>query len=173
MNFQKPGRVLYGTKILLVSEEFVAHREINLPAENETKRKHQVGNVTGSLGRLHSGDNGDGEGRSEEEEHLHVEPHEEPSNVDSVGPFRVSVVANGIVPAQEEDGSDKNRPRDLDNDVGEDEDFPRVCLGRTFTRFVQGTLGDEVGHDLLHELREQEEHLSLDGASHVTFADSP
>jgi hypothetical protein len=44
---------------------------LNVPAEDETKTEHQVGDVPGRLGVVHTGDNGCGKGRSEPEELNH------------------------------------------------------------------------------------------------------
>jgi len=82
--------------------------EIRLPAEDQTKGEHQIGNVTRCLGRVHRGDNSHGECRGEQEEHLHVQPHEERSDADGVGHLGVAVVPDGVVPAQEEYGSDEH-----------------------------------------------------------------
>lgn len=88
--------------------EFLLTFRPDSPAEDQTKGEHQVGNVTRRLGRVHGGHNGHGKGRSEPEEEDHVKPHDGTSHMDSVGVFRVSVVSNGVVPAEKVDGSDQN-----------------------------------------------------------------
>lgn len=80
----------------------------NVPAEDQTEGEHQVGNVTSGLGAVHGGDDGDRKSRSEQEELLHVKPHEETSDVDRVGEHGVAVVADGVVPAEEEDSRDED-----------------------------------------------------------------
>lgn len=84
------------------------HGTTDLPAKDETEGKHQIRNVACSLGEVHTGDDGDGKGGGKEEELLHVQPHQPCSLRDSVGEFGVAVVADGVVPAQEEYRSDEN-----------------------------------------------------------------
>lgn len=53
-----------------------------------------------------------------------------------------------VVEAGIHENASKSLPGDLDNDVGNDESLPRIGLARSFSNFVQVTLGDEVRLDL-------------------------
>lgn len=85
--------------------------------------------------------------------------------MNSVGGDGISVVSDGVVPAEEEDGTDKDRPEDLDEDVRQDKDLPRVYFRWSFSDFVQTSLGDELRHDLLNQLTEHGEELDV---SHIS-----
>lgn len=76
--------------------------------------------------------------------------------------YGILVQADGVVPAEEDNYRHEGIPGQLDDDIGHDEDFPRVRLGRTFTDFVQGPLHDEVRHSLLHDVAE-DGHKHEDG----------
>lgn len=71
---------------------------INIPAEDEGKGEHQVGNVPCGLSHVHASNDSNREGGGEQEEDLHEEPHEESADVDSVGVLRIAEVANRVVP---------------------------------------------------------------------------
>lgn len=64
-------------------------------------------------------------------------------------------------------------PGQLDEQIGQDEGLPAVCLRLTFSCFIQSSLGDEHRHNLLDELdinyKEQEcsKHLVLQTLSSV------
>ena len=128
-----------------------------LPAEDERHGKGQVGKITGFLGCFLTSYSHDGKGGGEDHEQHDVQPHERTSFVDGIGGDSVSVVSDWVVPTEEQDRADKDRPKYFDQDVREDKDLPRVYLGGSFSNFVQTSLGDELRHDLLNELREHGE----------------
>ena len=123
-------------------------------AEDEAEGEDQVGDVAAGFGRLHARDDHVGEGAGEEQELEDEEEHQAAALGDGVGGHRVAVEADGVVPADENEESGERVPGEFDDDVGEHEGFPGVSLGGAFADFVEGTLGDEVGHDLLGELAE-------------------
>ena len=73
--------------------------------------------------------------------------------------YRILAETDGVIPAHKDEHSHEGVPRDLDKDVGQNEDFPGIGLGGTFSDFVKGALGDKVWHDLLAKVGEDcEEH---------------
>jgi len=79
----------------------------------------------------------------------------------------VLIHANWVVPTDEDDDCHECLPWYFDHNVRQHERLPRIGLSGTFSHFVQGTLCDEVRHDLLRELtengkeHEDGEHLIL------------
>ena len=53
-----------------------------------------------------------------------------------------------MIPACKDKHGHERVPRDFDKDAGLDKCLPRMRLRRTFSGFVEGALGHEVGHDL-------------------------
>ena len=87
------------------------------------------------------------------------EKHEPAALGDGVGGLRVMVQTDGVVPTKEDDDSAEGIPWKFNDDIGDHEGFPAICLTWTFADFVEGALGDEMRHYLLHELAEDgEEH---------------
>ena len=84
-----------------------------------------------------------------------------------MGRYCVLVHTNGIIPTEEDDNGHERLPRNLNKNIRQHESFPGVCLCRAFADFVESTLSDEVGHDLLDKLskngeeHEDGEHLVL------------
>ena len=87
--------------------------------------------------------------------------------MDCIAWLGVSIQTDRVVPADEYKDGTKRRPGDFDQDVGYHECFPGICLGWSFSNFVQAALGDEKGHDLLYKLaknghkHKNAEHLVL------------
>lgn len=128
-------------------------------AEDEGEGEEEVRDVAARFGVLDAGDDHAREAGGEEEEGEDEEEHEGAALVDGVAGFRVAVEADGVVPCDEDEEAGEGVPGQLDDDVGEHEGAPGVGFRRPFARFVEGPLGDEVGHDLLDELAEDgEEH---------------
>jgi hypothetical protein len=55
---------------------------------------------------------------------------------------------DSIVVRTEDQNSQDDIVRDLNNDVGQDEGLPGVCFARSFTNLVKRTLVDEERHNL-------------------------
>lgn len=128
-------------------------------AEDEGEEEEEVSDVAAGFGVFDAGDDHAGEARGEEEEGEHKEEHEGAALVDGVGRFGVAVEPDGVVPCDEDEEAGESVPGEFDDDVREHEGAPGVYFRGPFARFVEGALGDEVGHDLLDELAEDgEEH---------------
>ncbi|KFY50875.1 hypothetical protein V496_09127 [Pseudogymnoascus sp. VKM F-4515 (FW-2607)] len=111
-------------------------------AEDEAQREEQVGDVAAGLGGLHARDDHGAEGRCEHEEGPDEEEHEDAALVELACDLRVAVHADGVVVGGEEDDRHETVPWELDDDVGYDEDLPRVCLGWAFADFIKRALSD-------------------------------
>lgn len=133
----------------------------DIPAEDQREREGQVGKITSVLGGILTSDSHDGKSSSEDHEHHDVQPHKGTSDVNSVGGDGVTVVSDWVVPAEEEDRTNENRPENLDENIGQDKDLPRVDFGGSFSDLVKTSLGDELRHDLLYELTEHGKELDI------------
>lgn len=128
-------------------------------AEDEGEGEEEIGNVAARFGGFNTGDDHTGEGGREEEEREDEEEHEAATLGDGAGGFRVVVEADGVIPGDEDEQAGNSVPGEFDNNVGQHEGAPVVSFRGAFAGFVEGTLGDEVGHDLLDKLAEdREEH---------------
>lgn len=82
----------------------------------------------------------------------HIRPHKQQHKPCAlgcgVGILCVSIEADGVVPADEDEDGHECVPGELDEDVGEHEDGPGVGLCGSFAGFVERALGDEVGEHL-------------------------
>ena len=121
-------------------------------AEDQAQREHQVGEVAGRLGAVHARDDQVRERRREHQELPDEEEHQAAALRHRARGYGVVVQANGVVPAEEDEDAHQGVPREFDDDVGDDEDLPGVRLGGPLTHFVQRSLRDEVGHDLLDQV---------------------
>ena len=138
-------------------------------AEDQGQREQQLRNVAGCLSCLDASDDHVGKGGSKHQEGPDQEEHKCAALVHlSVGDG-VFVHADRVIPAKEDDDGHQRVPGQLDDDVGRDEDFPRVRLGRALADFVQGALHDEVRHGLLHDVAE-DGHEHEDGEELVLQA---
>lgn len=126
-------------------------------AEDECEGEHQVGDVAARLGVLDGRDDHVGEGRGEEEELPDQQEHEPGAGGHAVGGRRVVVQPDGVVPGEEDEHGHERIPGQLDDNVGDHECLPAIRLARALAHLVEGALGDEVRHDLLHELAEDGE----------------
>jgi hypothetical protein len=127
--------------------------------EDKAEGKHELRNVAGGFCRLNRSYNHGCEGGCEEKEFPDQEEHEATAFSYVSGRYSVFVQSDGVVPTEEDQDCHKRIPGQLDDDVGDHEGFPGVCFGRALARFIQGALGDEVGHNLLNKLAEDgEEH---------------
>lgn len=63
----------------------------------------------------------------------------------------VLVHANKEVEGEINRQSSNRVPQHLNDRVGKNEDVPSVRLGRAFSAFIEGALGDESGHALVYE----------------------
>lgn len=52
-----------------------------------------------------------------------------------------------IVPAEKQDDRNQSVPRQFDDNVAEHKRCPPICLGRSFTGFIQRALNDELRLD--------------------------
>ena len=127
-------------------------------AEDEGEGEEKVGNVASRFGSFDAGDDHTGEGGCEKEEREKKEEHEPTALSDGVGGLRVAEETDGVVPGNEEKEAGNGIPGEFDNDVGEHEGAPVVSFRGALAHFVEGTLGDEVRHDLLNELAENSEN---------------
>jgi hypothetical protein len=117
MKIQNPGRFSAGCKTLGVSSlTYVTNRK-DLPAEDEGERESQIGQITSVLGSILTSYSHDGESSSEDHKHHDIQPHEGTSDVNGIGRNGVPVVSDGVVPTEEEDCTDKDRPEDFNEDV--------------------------------------------------------
>lgn len=91
---------------------------MDVPAEDQGQGESQIGQITGVLGSVLTSYSHDGESSSEDHKHHDIQPHEGTSDVNGIGRDGIPVVSNGVVPAEEEDCSDKDRPENFDEDVG-------------------------------------------------------
>jgi hypothetical protein len=136
-------------------------------AEDEAEREHEVGNVATCLCIGDTGDDHVCEGGREQEELQREEEEEGTTLVFCSGVDGVVVEADRVVEAHEDDDSHKSVPGQFNGDVGDHESLPGVGSARALTNLVQGTLSDEVRHDLLNKLtedseqKEDREHLVL------------
>ena len=78
MKIQNPGRELPDARTLgklarsPLSGEERWRGQADLPAEDETEREHEIGNVSSCFGELHTCNDGSSKCRGEEEEDLRV-----------------------------------------------------------------------------------------------------
>lgn len=102
--------------------------QIDLPAEDQTKREEQVSESRPSVGYLDAGDYHIGESGSEEQEGEDQQEHKGAAFRDCAGGLRVTVEADRVVPAEEDENSHERVPGDFDNDISHDEGLPGVGL---------------------------------------------
>ena len=94
------------------------------------------------------------EGGCKQQEGPDEKEHQSTSFGHRVRRLRVAVESDWVVPGEVNDYSHKRVPGKFDDNVRQNEDLPRVSLGRSLSHLVKCSLGDEVWHDLLNQVAE-------------------
>lgn len=116
-------------------------------AEDQAQGEEKVSEVAAGLGGIHSGNDHGGECGCKHEEGPDEEEHETSSLGELVGWVLegwvcVAVHSDRPVVGGIEYYGHQTVPWKFDNNVGEDEHLPGICLGWAFTDFIQGALSD-------------------------------
>lgn len=126
----------------------------NPPAENQTQREKQIRYIPSVLRRVNASNNEISESSSKHQETPDEEEHQPATGCSFTSGYCVAIQADWIIPADIKEDSHERVPRHLNDDIRKDEYLPRIRLGRSFTGFVEISLRDEVGHDLLTDVSE-------------------